>query len=121
MISLERIRVASIVENIVENGLRWFEYVERILLYIVVWRIYQTKESRIRKGGGRSRKIISETIIKGLKANELDSICFKCEVTFNLEKNWVKWYFDHVVELTWLNEITLCRCNSEKKVIYSFF
>jgi len=36
MISLERIRVASIVENIVENGLRWFEYVERILLYIVV-------------------------------------------------------------------------------------
>jgi len=65
----ERVGVAPIVEKIVNNRLRWFG---RRPVYAVVRRVDQMKESQIRRGRGRPRKTIRETIRKDLEPNELD-------------------------------------------------
>jgi hypothetical protein len=49
----------------VENRLRWFGHVKNRL-------IDQTEESEIRRGRGRPRKTIRETVRKDLEVNELD-------------------------------------------------
>ena len=91
----ERVGVTPIVEKLVENRLRWFGHVERrhqislqlilvnlsfsIDLYIkfhvdvVVRRVDQMEESHFKRGRGRPKKIIRETIMKDLEVNELDS------------------------------------------------
>jgi hypothetical protein len=69
----ERVRVARIVEKLVENRLRWFGHVERSPVDAVVIIIDQMEESQVKKGRGRPRKTIRETIRKDLEVNELDS------------------------------------------------
>ena len=46
------------MENMVENGFRWFEYVKRRHVDFVVRRVDQMDDSQITRGKGRSRKII---------------------------------------------------------------
>ena len=65
-------RVAPIVEKLVENMLRWFEHVERRSVDAVVRRIDQMHESQVKRSRGKPRKTIRETIRKDLKVNELD-------------------------------------------------
>jgi len=72
MTPLGRVGVAPIVEKMVENRLRWFGHVERRPIGVVVRRADQMDESQIRRGKGRTRKIIRETIRKDLEVNELD-------------------------------------------------
>jgi len=72
MIPLERVGVAPIVEKLVENRLRWFRHVERRLVDVVVRRVDQMEESHVKRGRGRPRKTIRETITKDLEINELD-------------------------------------------------
>jgi len=48
MTSLERVRVAPIVEKLVENRLRWFGHVERRLVDIVVRRVNQIEERQVK-------------------------------------------------------------------------
>jgi len=67
----ERVGVAPIVEKMVENRLRWL-HVERRPIDVVVRRVDQMEESQIRRGRGRPRKAIRETIRKDLEVNELD-------------------------------------------------
>ena len=64
--------VAHIVEKLVENSLRWFEYVKRKLIDVVVRRVDQMKESQVKGGRGKPRKTIRETIKKDLEVNELN-------------------------------------------------
>jgi len=64
--------VAHIVEKLVENRLRWFEYVKRKLIDVVVRRVDQMKESQVKGGRGKPRKTIRETIKKDLEVNELN-------------------------------------------------
>jgi len=68
----ERVGVAPIVEKLVENRLRWFGHVERRPVDVVVRRVDQMEESQVRRGIGRPRKTIRETIKKDLEVNELD-------------------------------------------------
>ena len=56
----------------VENRLRWFGHVERRPVDAVVRRVHQMEESQVKRGRGRPRKIIRETIGKDLEVNELD-------------------------------------------------
>jgi hypothetical protein len=65
--------VAPIVEKLVENRLRWFGHVERIPVDVVVRRVDQMEERQVKKGRGRPKKTIRETIRKDLEVNELDS------------------------------------------------
>ena len=64
--------VAPIVEKLVENRLRWFEHVERRPVDAVVRRVDQIEESQVKRGRGRPKKTIKETIRKDLEVNELD-------------------------------------------------
>ena len=64
--------VAPIVEKLVENRLRWFGHVERRPVDAVVRRVNQMEESQIKRGRGRPKKTIRETIRKDLEFNELD-------------------------------------------------
>jgi len=57
---------------LVENRLRWFGHVERRHVDAVVRRVDQMEESQVKRGRGRLRKTIRETIIKDLEVNELD-------------------------------------------------
>jgi hypothetical protein len=68
----ERVGVAPIVEKLIENRLRWFGHVERIPVDAVVRRVDQMEESQVRRGRGRPKKNIRETIRKDLEVNELD-------------------------------------------------
>ena len=68
----ERVRVAPIVEKLVENRLRWFGHVERRLVDAVVRRVDQMEESRVKRGRERPKKTIRETIRIDLEVNELD-------------------------------------------------
>jgi len=68
----ERMGVAPIVEKLIENRLRWFEHVERMSVDAVVRRVDQMEKSQVKRGRGRSRKTIRETIRKDLEVNELD-------------------------------------------------
>lgn len=52
------------VAPIVENRLRWFGNVERRLIYNVVRRVDQINESQGKRGRGKPRKTIRETIKK---------------------------------------------------------
>jgi len=58
----ERVGVAPIVEKLVENRLRWFGHVERKPVDVVVRRVDQMEESQVKRGRGRPRKTIRETI-----------------------------------------------------------
>jgi len=69
----EQVGVAPIVEKLVENRLRWFGHIERRPVEAVVRRVDQVEESQVRRGRGRPRKTIRETIRKNLEVNELDS------------------------------------------------
>jgi hypothetical protein len=64
--------VALIVEKLVENRLRWFAHVERRPVDAVIRRVDQMEESQVKRGRGRPRKTIRETIRKDLEVNELD-------------------------------------------------
>jgi len=64
--------VAPIVEKMMETGLRWFGYVERRLVDVVVRRVDQMEDSQITIGKSKHRKTIRETIKKDLEINELD-------------------------------------------------
>ena len=68
----ERVGVAPIVEKLVENKLRWFGHVERRSVDAVVKRVDQMEESQVKKGRGRLRKTIRESIRKDLEVNEFD-------------------------------------------------
>ena len=46
----ERVGVAPIVEKLVENRLRWFGHVERRPVDVVVRRVDQMEESRVKRG-----------------------------------------------------------------------
>jgi len=67
------VKVAPIVEKLVENKLRWFGHVERRPVHAVVRRVNQIEESRVKRGRRRPKKTIRETIRKDLEVNELDS------------------------------------------------
>jgi len=67
-----RVGVAPIVEKLVENRLKWFGHVERRPVDSVIRRVDQMEESQVKRGRGRPRKTISETIRKDLEVNELD-------------------------------------------------
>jgi len=68
----ERFGVAPIVKKMVENNrLRWFEYVEKRLVNVVVQRVDQMEEGEIKRGRKRPRKTI-RIVRKDLEANELD-------------------------------------------------
>jgi len=54
------------------NRFRWFVHVERRLVDIVVRRVYQMEESQVKRGRGRHRKTIRETIRNDLEVNKLD-------------------------------------------------
>jgi len=69
----ERVGVATIVEKLVENILRWFGHVDRRPVDAVVRRVYQTEESHVKRSRERPKKTIRETIRKDLEVNELDS------------------------------------------------
>ena len=64
--------VAPIVEKLVENRLKWFGHVERRLVDVVVRRVDQMEEGQVKRGRGRPRKTIIETIRNDLEVNELD-------------------------------------------------
>jgi hypothetical protein len=68
----ERVGVAPIVEKLVENRLRWFGHIERRPVDAVVRRIDQMEESHVKRGRGRPKKTIRETIRKDLEVNELN-------------------------------------------------
>ena len=65
--------LAPIVEKLVENRLRWFGHVERRPVGAVVRKVDQMEESHVKRGRGRPKKTIRETIRKDLEVNELDS------------------------------------------------
>jgi len=64
--------VAPIVEKLVGNRLRWFGHVERRLVDAVVRRVDQMEESQVKRGKGRPRKTIRETIRRDLEVNVSD-------------------------------------------------
>ena len=64
--------VAPRVEKLVENRLKWFGHVERRLVDVVVRRVDQMEEGQVKRGRGRPRKTIIETIRNDLEVNELD-------------------------------------------------
>jgi predicted transcriptional regulator len=68
MTPLERVGVAPIVEKFVENRLRWFGHIERRPVYAVVRRVDQMEESKVKRGRGRPKKTVRETIRKDLEA-----------------------------------------------------
>ncbi|RZC31475.1 Pentatricopeptide repeat-containing protein [Glycine soja] len=68
----ERVRVAPIVEKMVENRLRWFGHVERRPVDSVVRRVDQMKRRQTIRGRGRPKKTIREVIKKDLELNDLD-------------------------------------------------
>jgi hypothetical protein len=72
MTSLERVGVTPIVEKLVENKLRWFVHVERRPVDAVVRRVDQMEESLVKRGRGRHKNTIRETIRNDLEVNELD-------------------------------------------------
>ena len=53
---LERENEGSTVEKLVENRLRWFGHVERRLVDVVVRKVDQMEESRVKRGRGRTGK-----------------------------------------------------------------
>jgi len=60
---IEIVRVTTIVQNIVENMLRWFVHVERKRVDYVVRRVDQIEDKKITRGIRRPRKIITKIII----------------------------------------------------------
>jgi len=64
--------VTPIVEKLVENRFGWFGHIERRPVDVVVRRVDQMEESQVKRGRGRPRKTIRETIRKNLEVNELD-------------------------------------------------
>jgi hypothetical protein len=68
----ERTGVAPIVEKLVANRLRWFGHVERRPVDVGVRRVDQMEKSQVKRGRGRPKKTIRETIRKNLEVNELD-------------------------------------------------
>ncbi|KAH1238778.1 LINE-1 retrotransposable element ORF2 protein [Glycine max] len=68
----ERVGVAPIVENMVENRLRWFGHVERRPVDSVVRRVDQMERRQTIRGRGRPKKTIREVIKKDLELNDLD-------------------------------------------------
>jgi len=52
--------VAPIVEKMVETGLRWFGYVERRLVDVVVRRVDQMEDSQITIGKSKHRKTLEK-------------------------------------------------------------
>jgi len=68
----ERVGVAPIAKKLVENRLRWFGHVERRIVDAVVRRVDQMEESQVKRGRGRPKKTIRETIRKDFEVNELD-------------------------------------------------
>jgi len=53
--------------------LKWFGHVERRPVDAVVSRVDQMEESHVKRGRGRPKKTIRETIRKDSDVNELDS------------------------------------------------
>ena len=70
--TLERVKVTSIVEKIVETSLRCFRHVERKHVDFVIRRVDQTESRKHTRDRGRFRIIIREAIKKDLWINELD-------------------------------------------------
>ncbi|KAL5188110.1 hypothetical protein HKD37_05G013655 [Glycine soja] len=68
----ERVRVAPIVEKMVENRLRWFGHVERRPVDSVVRRVAQMERRQTIRGRGRPKKTIREVIKRDLELNNLD-------------------------------------------------
>jgi len=68
----ERVGVAPIAAKLVENRLRLFRHAERRPIDTVVRRVDQMEESQVKRGRGRPKKTIRETIRKYLEINELD-------------------------------------------------
>jgi len=99
----ERERVLPIIEKLIENRLRWFRYVERRLVNVVVRTVDQMEESKVKRGRrGRHTKTIRETIRKDLEVNELDSnMIYEKTLWRNLI---------HGTNPTPLNRIRLCCC-----------
>jgi len=64
--------VAPIVEKLLENVLKWFRHVKRRPVDAFVRRVDQMEESRVKRGRGKPKKTIRETIRKNLEVNELD-------------------------------------------------
>jgi len=62
MTPLESVGVAPIVEKMVENRLRRFGHVERRPVDAIVRRVDQMEVSQIKRGRGRPRETIRETI-----------------------------------------------------------
>jgi len=62
--------VTSIVKKLVENRLRWFRHVERRPVDVVVRRIDQMEESHVKRGRGKPKKTIRETIRNDLEVND---------------------------------------------------
>ena len=68
----DSVRVAPIVDKMVENRLRWFRNVERRPAYSVIRRVNHMERSQTTRGRGRPRKTIREVIKKDLEINDLD-------------------------------------------------
>lgn len=68
----ESVEVASIVEKMVENRLRWFGHIERIPVDCVVRIIYQIERRQIIRGRWRSTGTIREVVNKDREINNLD-------------------------------------------------
>jgi len=61
-----------LVEKLVENKLKWFGHVERRPVDAVVRNVDQIEESRVKRGRGKPRKTIRETIKNDFEVNELN-------------------------------------------------
>ena len=75
----------------VENRLRWFGHVERRPLNAVVRRVDQMEESHVKRGRGKPKKTIRETIRKDLEVNELDSNLVYDRTLWNLVYDRTLW------------------------------
>ena len=93
-----RVGLAPIVKMMVENKLRWFGHFERIFVDVVVRKVDQMEESRIKRGRGRHKKTIRETIRKDVKVSELDP---------NMVLDRILWRnLIHIIDLTWCSFCT---------------
>lgn len=68
----ESFEVVSIVENMVENRLRWFGHVKRRPIESVLRKVDQIKTRETNRGRGRPRKTIREVIKNDIETNDLD-------------------------------------------------
>jgi len=62
-----------------KNRLIWFGCVERRPVDVFVRRVDQMEESQVKRGRGRPKKTIRETIRNDLEVNELDPNLFMIE------------------------------------------